>query len=435
MAVLSRAVSLVRAPSPSKVFYGWWIVGAGVVIQALVSGLFMQAYGAYVVLLRNEFGWSKTVLSAAYSMSQAESGVAGPVQGWLTDRFGPRAVIRAGLVILGIGLVCFSMVQDMLTFFLAFVVIAVGVSLSGFLSLTVAVVNWFERRRATALGMLSIGVALGGFSVPLTVWGLESLGWRTMAVVSAGLITGIGLVCAQFIRGRPEDYGMAVDGARPALAGAGPAAGPHAPRTSARPGDFTVGQAMRTRQFWFISFGHGAALLIVSAVTVHLVAHVHENLGYSLGQASFVITVLTMAQVVGTLSGGALGDRFNKRLIATFCMFIHAGALLLLAFATTFWMVMIFAVFHGWAWGTRGPLMAAIRADYFGRGSFGAIMGASQPIIMVGMTGGPILAGYLADRTGNYESGFTILAALAAVGSVFFILATKPAPRPAATAD
>jgi MFS family permease len=107
-------------------------------------------------------------------------------------------------------------------------------------------------------------------------------------------------------------------------------------------------------------------------------------------------------------------------------MLAHAAALLLLATATTFWMVLAFAVLHGLAWGMRGPLMSAIRADYFGSLAFGTITGISSMIAMIGMMAGPLVAGMLADRTGSYVPGFSVLAALAAVGSVFFVLARRP---------
>ena len=75
--------------------------------------------------------------------------------------------------------------------------------------------------------------------------------------------------------------------------------------------------------------------------------------------------------------------------------------------------------------------MAAIRADYFGRASFGAIMGFSSMIIMLGMIFGPLIAGVMADQTGTYTAGFTLLAALAGVGSIFFILLRPPQRPPA----
>jgi OFA family oxalate/formate antiporter-like MFS transporter len=139
-----------------------------------------------------------------------------------------------------------------------------------------------------------------------------------------------------------------------------------------------------------------------------------------------VVALMTVMQGIGQLSGGWLGDRFSKRRIAAACMLAHAAGLLLLAFAWAFWMVLAFAVVHGLGWGMRGPLMSAIRADYFGSAAFGTITGLSSMVLMVGMMGGPLVAGMLADRTGSYVVGFTVLAALAALGSLFFLGARRP---------
>ena len=136
-----------------RIFYGWWVVAAGFGLEALIGSLFFYAYGAYVVLLREEFGWSRTLLSAAFALARAESAVLGPIQGWLTDRFGPRVLIRTGMVVLGVGFMLFSRVHSPVAFFLTFFVMAVGAGLGGYLPITVAIVNWFRpgarRRSAT----------------------------------------------------------------------------------------------------------------------------------------------------------------------------------------------------------------------------------------------------------------------------------------------
>ena len=93
-------------------------------------------------------------------------------------------------------------------------------------------------------------------------------------------------------------------------------------------------------------------------------------------------------------------------------------------------MLVAFAVLHGTAWGLRGPFMQAIRADYFGRSAIGMILGLSFMIIVIGQIGGPMIAGIMADMTGDYRAGFTMLAVLAGLGSLFFLFAKKPA-RPA----
>jgi MFS family permease len=229
------------------------------------------------------------------------------------------------------------------------------------------------------------------------------------------------------IRKRPEDYGGVVDGVRTPVTVAEGDARPTTNGSQSIYRDFTAGEAMRTPAFWLISLGHGSALLIVSAVIVHVVSHLHDDLGYSLGAASLVVTLMTLFQVVGLIIGGIIGDRFDKRMIAVVCMGMHTLGLLLVAYAVILPMVIAFAVLHGTAWGCRGPLMQALRADYFGRSSFGVIMGVSSTVVMLGTIIGPLVAGFLADATGSYQSGFTILAVLAGLGSVFFLLARPPA--------
>ncbi len=404
-----------------RVFYGWWIVAAGFTIEALIGSLMFHAYGAYLVLLRDEFGWSKTLLSAAFAMARAESGILGPIQGWLTDRFGPRALIRVGMIIFGVGFMLFSQIGSPATFIATYFMMALGSSLGGFLPVTVAIVNWFRRRRALALSISATGMATGGLLVQGVVLALSRFGWRWTAFASGVLVLLIGLPIAQLVRHRPEPYGYRVDGSE------NPETSPRGARAEVAV-DFTAREAMRTRAFWFISAGHGAALLGVSAVMVHLIVHVTERLGYSLRQSAALLALMTVMQVSGQLAGGWAGDRWSKRLIASGCMLAHAIALAMLATAATFGMVVGFAILFGLAWGVRGPLMGALRADYFGGAAFGTITGFSSMVAMLGMMGGPLLAGILADRTGSYQVGFMTLAILAALGSVFFALAVRPAP-------
>jgi MFS family permease len=405
---------------PRSVFYGWWLVGAGMTIQIMVGGLMLQAFGAYAAVLKEEFGWGTLMFSIGFAMTRVESGALGPLQGWAIDKYGAGGVARIGLAVMGAGFVLFSQIQEPWQFFVTYFLIAVGASLAGFMTLTVAIVNWFDRHRSLALGVMSSGFAVGGFLVILVVQSFEAFGWRWTSFGSGIIILVIGQILVTFVRHRPEDYGETPDGlpVRVETNQSGEVV------TIDR--DFTAREALHTRSFWFISLGHASALLVVSAVMVHLVLHLTENLGYSLTVAGLVIGFLTAMQVVGQLLGGFLGDRFNKRAILVVTMLGHAAGLLFLAFATAFWMLIAFGVLHGVAWGARGPLTQSLRAQYFGRKSFGTIMGFSSMIIMLGMTTGPIVAGVLRDWTGSYELGFTVLAVLAAMGSVFFVFSTPP---------
>ena len=410
-----------------RLFYGWKMVAAGSALQFLQAGLMTQSFGAYVAVLQAERGWSKTALSAAAAIQQMESAILGPILGWFMDRFGPQGMIRVGIVLFGLGLMLLSTSSHLPSFYAAFVVIALGSSLCGFFPINVALINWFERYRARALSAMSIGLAFGGISVPLVAWSLQAFGWRATAFYSGFIAIGVGLPLAFVIRRRPEDHGETVDGL-PSQTLTTPSGSSFSEDPTR---DFTAREALRTQAFWLLSLGHGFALLVVNAVVVHAISHMNQGLGYSVAQASFVYTLLTLSQIGGVLIGWWIGDRYEKRLICAACMLMHASGLLFLTYAVSVWMVIAFAVLHGAGWGLRGPFMQAIRADYFGRSAIGMILGLSFMIIVVGQIGGPMIAGALADATGDYRLGFTLLAAFAGLGSVFFLLAKRP-PRPLA---
>src|SRR5262249_24931149 len=316
-----------------------------------------------------------------------------------------------------------SFIDSLLGFYAAFIVIALGSSMCGFFPINVALINWFERWRARALSALSLGLAIGGISVPIVGWSLVHYGWRATAFGSGVFAIAVGLPLALVMRRRPEDHGETGDGIAQGSLPLGQAL-----QGDSRARDFTARDALRTPAFWLLSLGHGFALLIVGAVNVHAIAHMKESLGYTVGAAALVITLVTLFQICGVMLGWAIGDRFEKRLIAAACMLMHSLGLLSLTYAKTTPCVIAFAALHGVAWGLRGPFMHAIRADYFGRSAIGMILGLAFMIIVIGQVGGPMIAGMLADITGNYRTGFTVLALLAGVGSMFFVLAKRPAP-------
>jgi len=383
----------------------------------------MQGFQHFAVLIEQDFGWSKTRISSVFALNRVESGLLGPLHGWALDRWGPKLVMRTGGVVMGIGFFLFSRMDTLFEFFAYFVIIAVGASLSGFLTVTTATVKWFERRRARALAVSATGFAIGGACAPILVWILRTFGWRDTAAGIAVVLVVVIWALASYFDGAPHDYGLPVDGINPE----------DLPVAESRPEgvsdiSFTAKEAMRTRAFWLISLGHTSALFTVSAVLAHLSLALTSEHGYSFQQASFVAGAVPTIQLFGIGLGGWLGDKINKRLIASVAMLFHCVGLLMLAYATGPLMIWMFVVAHGLAWGARGPLMQALRADYFGTANFGQIMGFSSLIVMIGMASGAVIVGSLTDATGSYRLGFTVVALLAGLGTVFFVFASPPKP-------
>ena len=405
-----------------KIFYGWRITAAACSIQFILSSLLTQSFGVYVAVLADDEGWSKTALSGAAAMQSVEAAIIGPLLGWMIDRFGSQKMIRTGILFFGFGFLIFSQITTLTGFYISSVLMAIGASMSGYFPLSVSLIQWFDRYRARALSIMSLGIAMGGLLVPLIALSIQHYGWRTTALASGIIAFIIGFPLAGIIKSRPEDVGLTADGE------------PHPSKTETTHAnvniekkiEFTTQQALRTRAFWFLALGHGFALAIVTAVNVHAITHMKESLGYSVSQASLAILLMTIAQIAGVLFGAAVGDRFEKRKVSAACMLLHAIGLLLLTYATHPIEIAAFAIIHGAAWGLRGPFMQAIRADYFGRNAIGMILGLSAVIVALGQVAGPLVAGVLADVTGDYKTGFTVLSIMVGLGSPLFIFAKKP---------
>ena len=360
-----------------RIFYGWYIAAAGFLSQFMFGILMFHSFGTYVALMQADFGWSRTTFSFAFAAQRIESGVLGPIQGWVIDTYGPRKVMIFGIVMFAIGFILLSRVESLPLFYISFTLIAIGSSLGSFLSVLVAIVNWFRRRRVLATGVLTMGFAVGGLTATPMALLIEEIGWRDAAFASGVVSLIVGIPLALVVRHRPEPYGMLPDGVQSASQVAGEA--------EQIEWSMTAREALTTSAFWFLALGQAAALLVIGSLMVHLVIYIHEDLGYALGLAALAITIQTLGQIVGQLLATFFGDRVPKRPFVIVALLGHSAAMLLLALADGLPMIYVAVVINGVAWGSRGPLMMGLRADYFGPRRFGTIMGFSSLVIMLGM--------------------------------------------------
>ena len=402
------------------IFTGWKVVGASAALWALQSMLWMQGFGNLAVELRRNFDWSKTLFSTTFVATRAGAALIGPAQGAALSRWGTKTIMRFGAFFVLAGYVGLSLVHTRTHFFIAMAVAAFGMTLAGFLTITSALVQWFERKRARALSMQTMGFAIGGFAGPLLVLAFNLFGWRP-SLAGAGVLLAVAIIAASTIVGIDRaSSDEPVDGVPPETFD-------HVERAEGvSEFHYTPQQAVRTRAFWMISLGHGSALIVVSAVIAHVALYLTEDRGFSPGRAALIAGFVPVFQFVGTGLGGYLGDRINKRIIVVVAMCFHAFGLLAMTWIENFGTIIVFVVLHGLAWGARGPQMQALRADYFGTTHFAGIMGWSSIIITAGAVAGPLIAGLLADSTGDYRLGFTIIAGLAFAGNVFWAFASPP---------
>ena len=413
---------------PRKIFFGWYIVAAGMVINMLIGGLVFHSFSFYVAELKAEYLWSASLFAFAFTLTRIESGVLGPIQGWLIDRFSPKTMIRWGVALTAVGMIAFSRLWDPGSFIGFYFLISIGASVGGFMTISVVTVTWFERLRSRALGFMAMGFGLGGFFAPVVGVMIDAVGWRWTALGTGVLLMVVGLTMSSLFVRHPREKGMEPDGGTVAASGAGTSAASRAarPESAYRHRDFTAREALRTRSFWALALAHGAPLMVVSGMMVYFATRVQEIEGLSAADAGVAWLVMSACQLVGQLTMGYLGDVISKRLILYFCMLGHGAAGVLLGIADSYLLVMLCSVVNGLAWGARGPLITALRADYFGASSFGQIMGWSSTVMMLFMVAGSLIVGTLRDVSGDFMLGFLVVGIGAGSGLLWVAMATRP---------
>ena len=315
-----------------NIFFGWYIVAAGMVINMLIGGLVFHSFSFYVAELKAEYLWSASLFAFAFTLTRVESGVLGPVQGWLIDRFSPKTMIRWGVASTAVGMLAFSQLWDQGSFIGFYFLISIGASVGGFMTISVVTVTWFERLRSRALGFMAMGFGLGGFFAPVVGAMIDAIGWRWTAFGTGVALLVVGLALSSLFVRHPRDKGLQPDGGPPRASGGAQAAASAAATAerSYRHRDFTAREALRTRSFWALALAHGAPLMVVSGMMVYFATRVQEIEGLSAADAGFAWLVMSACQLVGQLTMGYLGDMISKRLILLFCMVGHGAAGVLL---------------------------------------------------------------------------------------------------------
>ncbi len=417
-----------RSTSGTRVYYGWWIVGAGFSMAMLIGGFINYGFTALVEPVAAELGWSYAEVSFAASLRGLEVGLFAPFLGFLVDRRGARQLMVVGGILVGLGLVLLGQVSSLLTFYGAFLLIGAGTSACLGVVPVTAINQWFRSKATVATGVLLSGIAVGGLLVPVATRLIDGLGWRTAATLMGVLAWAVLLPMAFVFRRRPEGYGLRPDSAPEVRAIDGTGSCDGVAGTQGHQGL----RALRTRRFWHVSVAIMIHMLVMSAIMTHVMPYL-ATVGTARTTASLVASAIPLVSIAGRLGFGWLGDRFDKRRVTSLGLALTGVGLVLFAAASTGrgWLFIPFLITIGVGYGGPVPMLPALTREYFGRARFGSVLGLAFGASTVGSMLGPPLAGWAYDRGGSYQSVWLALAALLAVG----ILALLTAPVRMADAE
>lgn len=395
------------------IFYGYVIVVASFLIMVIMWGA-SYSFGVFFSRLLEEFGWTRAMTSGAFSLSLVVLSFSGLVSGRLTDRFGPRIVVTLCGLFLGAGYFLMSQVNAIWQLYLFYgVLIGIGMS-TAFVPLVSTVAKWFARRRGIMTGIAASGLSMGTLVMPpIANWLISLYGWRTSYMIIGGLAL-VTVLIGQLLKRDPAEVGLLPYGA----------ANPEESLGVVATG-FSLQKAIATRQLWMLG---GAALCFtmgLGTTIVHIVPH-SIGLGVSPAPAAAILAFIGGAGTVGRVTMGSAADRTSNKLALLVCFVLLAISLFYLVIADKLWMIYLFAVIFGFAYGGISALLSPTIAELYGLSSHGAILAIVNVCGEGGLAIGSVVAGYIFDVTGGYTSAFLLSAIFAVIGLALVAFLTPP---------
>ena len=418
----------IRTARAAPFYYGWVILGlSGIVSYSSRPLMSVAVLTVFVVPMSEQFGWTRAQVAGAVSLGGVLAVVAAPLVGPVLDRYGAGMVVGISSGIAGLCAVALGAVSQIWMFYLVYVPGRATFASPLELGTSVAVSNWFIRRRPFALALNHVSQGSGLAVMPLVsqviigAWNWETA-WYALGIwtVAVGVLPAMLLMAR-----RPEDLGLEPDGgARDAASGRSAASGQR-PQNAADEINFTPRQAMRTRAFWLLILFAFSGFIVQAGVSLHQVPHFVDQ-GAPPSVAVWTASTFAISQVPASILWSAMAQRVAARFVMPASGLVVAAGAITTAFASEIAMGVLGAFILGFGVGGLHIIARLIWADYFGRLHMGAIRSWGLAAQVGGQALGPVVAGMAVDRVGSYEGTFLAFGINLAVVSALMLTATRP---------
>ena len=404
-----------------RIFYGWVISGLVFLNLGMAYGA-QYSFGVLFPAMIEEFRWNRQSLAGAFSVYAFLYSFLGIILGRWVDRFGPRIVLMAGSICLGMGIGLISQVRAPYHLYLAYGLLASWGMSATYMTANPTIVKWFVERRGMALGLAQSGLGVGIVLIPpLTGVLIEVFGWRNTCITLGVSVFAVLFTTSFFLIGYPEKVGLLPDGHK--------ANGPGRPGQES-PGNilnevsWTVAEAIHTRSFWLLTVIFFCTWLMVFFPLVHLVIFTLD-IGLSRSAAFTALSFLGGSSTLGRLSMGAISDRMGRKRTLGLNLTVQIFTWIWILYTGSTWMLMVFAGLFGFSYGGISAVFPAMVGDYFGRLKAASVIGAIFTIAGVAAAFGPIVGGIIYDQTKSYQLAF-ILGTVTNLFSLLLLFFSRP---------
>ncbi|MEP7109062.1 MAG: MFS transporter [Ferruginibacter sp.] len=346
-----------------------------------------------------DFHWTRATVTSGNIFGKVIIGpLFGFAAGWVIDRFGPRRLMLSGIMMSGLAVIGLSTMTSLWQFYSFYLLMALGYMCGGPLPNQVLTSRWFDKSRGKAMGIAYLGIGIGGMLVPQIAKALNMhMNWRSSLMILGILVIVVAFPMAWFVKENPEARPKEIKVIEPQIA---------------------FKSILQTRSFYLLAIGSMCSIGAVAGVSQNLKLFFSLDLKYSQGLAANIISLVLGASIIGRLLMGWLADRYAKKHVMILIYTLISGSILLLYFASVPNVIYLFAFIFGIGLGGDYMIIPLMAAELFGVKVMGRVMGLILTVDGLGEASGPMLAGWLRDRTGSYFTGFSALIILSVVGTI-----------------
>ena len=373
------------------------VVATAFVVLFCIVGLALWGLPFYYDFMVQQFGWTRAQVTSGNALSKMVVGpVFGFIAGWVIDRFGPRRVMMAGILMAGGALIGLGWVSSLATFYLFYFLNALGYVCGGPLPNQVLVSRWFDKSRGKAMGFAYLGIGVGGATVPWISHTLvQYFGWQAALRLLGLLIVLVSLPLAFLVKEAPS---QAVTDRK------------------AEPAE--VQGAFKTIAFYLLTVGSMCSIAAVSGTQQNLKLFLSLDRHYTQSDTARVLSLVLSFSIVGRLLMGWLADRFSKKYVMLLTyLLVVAGIPFLFLGETRFALYGSAAVF-GVGLGGDYMIIPLMTAEIFGVQVLGRLLGVILTAGGVAEAVSPWLTSRLRDETGNYSESCFLLVGVALLGAL-----------------
>jgi MFS family permease len=365
-----------------------------------IVGLALYGLPFFYDFMVQDYGWSRARVTSGNALSKLLIGpIFGFAVGWIVDKYGPRRMMLAGILMAGTALIGLSYATTLWMFYLFYLFNALGYVCGGPLPNQVLISRWFKESRGKAMGFAYVGIGLGGAIVPLLAHGLiDSYGWHAALRIIGILIIVISLPFAFFVKEAPPGETVQV--------------------SKGKSTGVSIREVLRNPLFYLLAIGSMCSIAAVGGTSQHLKLFLGLDRHIDQGKIATVLSLMLASSIVGRLLMGWLADRFPRKYVMLLIYCLVAVAIPILFVAHWPGAIYVFAVIFGIGVGGDYMIIPLMAADIFGVRVLGRVLGVILTADGVAEATAPMLVGWLRDTQGTYAMGFTTLIALAGVGAL-----------------